>query len=132
MKPVIGFKGWLAICCVLFLVAMAAEQVWKYRTMRVQIGLYAYSVPHALLQLGELDEFIGRVEGFRWNMLPQQPDGIKGYQPRYLIARETVPGVTETQWRCTYFFVLAPTRPIQITPAPFPDFVTMDPDAVMK
>ncbi len=127
-----SWKGWTIAACLFFAAIVAAEQIWKYRSMQDQIGMYAYSEPQALLQIGQYREYIGRVNDIRWNALPKYPDDLKGYQPRYLIARETLPGVTETQWWSAYFFVLAPTRPLQIKPAPFPPVQTLDPDAVMR
>jgi len=123
------WRWWVTGGVIVFFVILVVEQAWRYQWIRSQIGEYAYSSPFALRQLGKEGEYIGQVVDMRWNIPPLRPDDVKGLQPRYLIARETVPGVTEEQWWCAYLFVLSPEPPAQYKPSPFPK-LTLLPHAV--
>ncbi len=112
-----------------FLGILAAEQAWQYQRIRSHIGEYAYSSPFALRQLGKEGEYIGQVMDMRWNIPPLRPDDVKGLQPRYLIARENVPGATEEQWWCAYLFTLSPDPPTGYRPSPFPKLIVL-PNAI--
>ncbi len=124
-----GWRWWLIAGMTAFLVILAAEQIWRYQRMRSQIGEYAYSSPFALRQLGQEGDYIGQVVDMRWNIAPVRPEDVKGLQPRYLIARETVPGVTEEQWWCAYLFSLSPAPPAGYRPSPFPKLILL-PNAI--
>ncbi len=121
LKPTIKWLAWIGI--ILFVAAVGIEQTYKYFKMRSQIGSYAYSLSYARRQIGNEKDYIGRVVDIRWNALREHPDDVKGFQPQYLIARETITGVTEEQWWCAYLFICQPTPPINYKPAPFPEII---------
>ncbi len=118
LKPKLKWLAWIGI--IVFVAAVGIEQTCKYFKLRSQIGSYAYSISYARRQIGEEHAYIGRVIDIRWNALREQPDDVKGFQPQYLIARETVADVTEEQWWCAYLFICKPTPPLNFKPAPFP------------
>ena len=110
----------------LFLLIVTGEQVWKYIQLRHQIGQYAYSFPYALRIIGKKDQYIGKVVDIRWNSEAIDQDDIRGIQPRYLIARETVAGTTEIRWICAYLVNCATQPPKRYVPSPFPEITTED------
>ena len=113
-------RFWVSVGIAVFLLVVACEQVWKYFQLRSRIGTYAYGASYALRNLGKPGRYVGRVVDFRWNASPSYPGDIKGFQPRYLIARETVPGSTESCWLCTYMVTCATKAPAKYQPSPFP------------
>ncbi|MBN2326683.1 MAG: hypothetical protein JXR73_05965 [Candidatus Omnitrophica bacterium] len=110
----------IVIILAAFLLIVAGEQVWKYRVFRSRIGSYAYSLSYALRTIGREGQYIGRIADVRWNAMPVVEGDIKGWQPRYLIARETLPGATEERWLCAYLIESAATPPARFKPSPFP------------
>lgn len=104
----------------LFLMIVVGEQIWKYFQLRNYIGMYAYSFPYALRIIGQKGEYVGRVTDVHWNNTPFDPDDIRGFQPRFLIARETVAGTTESRWLCVYLVECATEAPVRFQPSPFP------------
>lgn len=120
-KPILQkFLRW-GIVAVLIIIGL--QQILEYWSMRNHIGKNAYASSYALRQLGEYGKYIGVVKDVKWNALPKQEKDIQGFQPRYLIARETVSGVTKEQWWCAYLFDVSDIAPDQYKPAPFPDMV---------
>lgn len=116
---------WKRICIGLltvFLLAVAVEQWFSYRAMRRQVGQYTYAAGYALQIPGKEGEYIGQIVDTKWNAMPEHEDDIQGFQPRFLIARETVPGVTETKWWCSYLFEVSPDQPQKFKPSPFPKY----------
>jgi hypothetical protein len=104
----------------LFLMIVAGEQIRKYFLLQNYIGMYAYSFPYALRIIGQQGEFVGRVIDVHWNNTPFDSDDIRGFQPRFLIARETIAGTTETRWLCVYLVNCATPAPVNYQPSPFP------------
>lgn len=118
--PPVSSKAAAAGLAALLLLAIGAEQWWSARAMGTNVGRWAYSVNYALRVLGEEGDFVGRVRDFKWNALPDRADDVRGFQPRYLIAREVLPGVTEAQWWCAYLVEAATRPPAEFYPSPFP------------
>lgn len=115
-KTVIG----LFIC---FLMAVGIQQGLRYHHLREAIGQYAYASPgYGMRSIGKNGQYIGAILDTRWNVLPTQKNDVEGYQPRFLVARETIPGMTETVWLCTYLFTVKPEPPQKYKPSPFPPF----------
>lgn len=106
-----------------FLFAVGVQQGVRYHQLRDCIGQYAYANPgYGLRMIGKNGQFIGQIIDIRWNALPTRSDDVEGYQPRYLIARETIHGMTETEWFCTYLFTVKQKPPKRYKPSQFPSF----------
>ncbi len=110
----------------LILLIVLIQQWIAFRSMKESIGQYAYSSGFACRNIGKLGQYIGVVKDFRWNSLPEQEEDIRGFQPRFLIVRETEPGLMEEQWWCSYFFRLSEKPPKRYDPSPFPDLEYLD------
>ena len=107
----------------IFLLAVILQQWAAYLQLRNAVGQYAYAnVGYGLRIVGQEGEFVGKIIDLRWNQMPDRVSDVEGYQPRYLIARETVSDVTETLWFCTYLFDVKDVPPATYTPKPFPLF----------
>lgn len=120
-------KYTIAVLAIVLLGCVIAIEQWiKYRSLQGTIGMYAYSEPYALRQLGKKGTYLGQVVDFKWNSKPTHDDDVKGYQPRYLIAREVVAGSTETQWWCSYLCSVSDKPPKRFRPSPFPELELLD------
>lgn len=116
-------KWGIAAVAIMFLAGVGVHQWVSYQQLRANIGKHAYaSVGLALRVIGRKGAYIGQIVDARWNRLPEREDAIQGFQPRYLVARETVEGVTESRWYCTYLIEPRPTPPKSFKPSPFPPF----------
>jgi len=114
------YRTVIGVTIALFLCFVAGEQIWKYFRLRNYIGMYAYSFPYALRIIGQKNEYIGQVVDVRWNRTPLDSDDIQGIQPRFLIARETIAGTTETRWYCAYLVTCTTQTPTHFQPSAFP------------
>ena len=125
-SPKSRIPRWTYCLAAAVLLIIALEQWFSYQRLRAHVGHYAYAANYARRFIGGEGAYVGLVIDARWNAMPDRSEDIKGFQPRFLVAREVLPGVTESRWWCAYLVNLAPAPPAQFTPSPFPPLVLGD------